>query len=525
MATTSMQTIRALHLHLLKHADKEDFDTIDKIVFKRFAYKVCYSLGRSTGANLIRNKWFLIIQLTYEMINGKEKADKFLDQMKQAACEYCRSYSLGLPRMRFMLDIIGCGVTATARTGLPSITVVVNRWQSNISEGDNDPRCNSKEANLKYISDFAAAYDLRIQDCGHYEEVHHRVMIRGDRTTLSYMRHVCKECGESISRKENRVLDNSGCLILGDFAVVVNSHFQRTYIQDRRSNSIRLVIHRGAEIWVDDYWNPYGNLLANYHSSRQGGFQLIESPWFKRSRRAFGIELEVQYRATSSGFNKKLADVHEALNHNTFELGEYCFFERDGSIGEGFEIVTQPAGLDVHTERLARFLTNSNLKRGLRSHEGGSCGLHIHVGRDFLTQAQIYRMQAFLNDARNEQLIRAIARRYDNGYSRIKSSLSKFTMVNKHSSDRYEALNITNLETVEFRIFRGSLRYESVIAALEFVNSLMTFCTPGSVSLTNFHADGYKAWLQLPENKVDTKILRSYLAIGGDHATNEREAA
>jgi hypothetical protein len=134
-------------------------------------------------------------------------------------------------------------------------------------------------------------------------------------------------------------------------------------------------------------------------------------------------------------------------------------------------------------------------------------------------------MQAFLNDARNEQLIRAIARRYDNGYSRIKSSLSKFTMVNKHSSDRYEALNITNLETVEFRIFRGSLRYESVIAALEFVNSLMTFCTPGSVSLTNFHADGYKAWLQLPENKVDTKILRGYLAIGGDHATNEREAA
>jgi hypothetical protein len=83
-------------------------------------------------------------------------------------------------------------------------------------------------------------------------------------------------------------------------------------------------------------------------------------------------------------------------------------------------------------------------------------------------------------------------------------------------------LNVTNPDTVEFRIFRGSLRYESVMAALEFVNALLTFCTPGEVSLVEFTALGFKRWLVRPQNRIDTKYLRSYLAVEANH-DNERE--
>jgi hypothetical protein len=163
------------------------------------------------------------------------------------------------------------------------------------------------------------------------------------------------------------------------------------------------------------------------------------------------------------------------------------------------------------------FLNNPEIKRGLRSHEGGKCGFHVHVGRDYLTQGQIYRTQAFLNDVRNEALIRAIARRYSNGYCHYKAHLAKFTATNKHENDRYEALNTTNVETVEFRIFRGSLRYESIMAALEFCNALLSFATPGVASLLEFNSFGFKQFVLRPENKADTKFLRAYLSLDSEY--------
>jgi len=528
MTTTSMQTVHNLHLHLLKHADKDEYDDIDRIVFKKYAAKAFNSLCRSTGGNLPKNKWFFIIQLTYEAIIDRVYADKFADEFIKMACDFGRASSLGLPRFRFMMDIIKSGINVNTRNGNPHLGLTVSIWHEKIKNGDNDERVDSRQQNLIYVEKFAESYGLALQSCGHWEESSRRVRFQGNARTYDHTEYVCRECAQAAMNAPGelqRIQAADSSLILYEFAVDIYGYAERRYIGDRRNPHFTQRTHRGREIYTDIHWQPYGDLLGNYHSSRQRGFDIITSPWFKQNRRAFGMELEVQCRSNTDTTQKKLATVHEALNHNTFELGEYCFFERDGSIGEGFEIVTQPAGLDIHRERMGKFLLNPALKKGLRSHEGGACGLHIHVGREFLTQAQIYRMQAFLNDSRNEQLIRSIARRYDNGYSRIKRELAKFTVINKHSTDRYEALNITNVETVEFRIFRGSLRYESVMAALEFVNSLMTFCTPGSVSLSNFHADGYKSWIQLPPNRVDTKNLRSYLAIGGDHAANEREAA
>jgi hypothetical protein len=169
--------------------------------------------------------------------------------------------------------------------------------------------------------------------------------------------------------------------------------------------------------------------------------------------------------------------------------------------------------LDTHREKLNLFLNDESLKRGLRSHEGGSCGLHIHVGRQFVTQAQIYRVQSFLNDVRNEGLIRKVSRRYSTSYARIRHEMAKLSPMNKRSSERYEALNVTNTDTIEFRIFRGSLRYESVMAALEFVDSLLSFSMPGQTAFSEFNSIGFRRYISRKENRADTKFLRNYLSI------------
>ena len=41
---------------------------------------------------------------------------------------------------------------------------------------------------------------------------------------------------------------------------------------------------------------------------------------------------------------------------------------------------------------------------------------------------------------------------------------------------RYVSLNLENKETIEFRIFRGTLKYNTLIATLEMVNEICTVC-------------------------------------------------
>jgi hypothetical protein len=295
----------------------------------------------------------------------------------------------------------------------------------------------------------------------------------------------------------------------GNVVQVDRRHAQFTY------NTARHIYHHND-------WSPHANLIGDYHSSKRIGFNLIKSPWFTSNRRAFGCELEIQVHSGSA--TAAAGRVHDVLNPSGVP-GEYCYFERDGSIGTGFEIVTQPAGLDVHAEKFKTFLQNKDMKRGMRSHEGGACGFHVHVGRDYLTQGQIYRIQSFLNDVRNESLIKKIARRYQSGYSKFKADMAKFSPHGKATGDRYEALNVTGDATIEFRLFRGSLRYESIMAALEFVNAILDFCTPGTTSFVDFNAIGFKKFLMQPSNSTDTKYLRSYLSLNVETDNEQRQAA
>ena len=43
----------------------------------------------------------------------------------------------------------------------------------------------------------------------------------------------------------------------------------------------------------------------------------------------------------------------------------------------------------------------------------------------------------------------------------------------KHGANgRYACINLTNTDTIEFRVFRGTLKYNTVIATLQFVANL-----------------------------------------------------
>lgn len=471
------------------------------------ARKTLKSIARSTGSRISGNRWIKTLEFLYRSTgatsnNYPEELALFVTKFQQKLDKYQRTHATSIGRVNLLLDYLDSRVNQNTPGFLSQLSNAKVKFEER-----ND---------LLWFKEAISRFGFHISGCGHVsDEGHH---MHGNADTHEANRMVCHHCAsEAVQSGEYARSGQTHDYYLAIYAVEVRAPWG-TFMGDRRNPDFRF--NAARNLWHTQDWTPYSNIIDNYHANKNNGFTLIESAWFKRHRRAFGIELEVQNR----GGNSQMAAgrVHEVLNPSG-EKGEYCFFERDGSIGEGFELITQPAGLDVHREKLALFLNNEDLKRGLRSHEGGSCGLHVHVGREFVTQAQIYRIQSFLNDVRNEGLIKKISRRYGNSYARMRPEMAKLSPIGKNSGERYEALNVTNRNTIEFRIFRGSLKYESVMAALEFVDALLTFCMPGQTSIMDFNAIGFRKFITKIENSPDTKFLRQYLHLTSHNATNDGE--
>lgn len=460
------------------------------------------SVARSTGTRIHKNKWVNLVDTlacSYPATHGISLVDDIIVRVQS----FSRTHPKTVVRIEFLMKYI-----KQYRCQQQNINGTLFSDYQEAFEAQDD---------LEWLYAIARKHRLERSDCGHWTQMTDRFTVVGNDDTADYRHTVCSRCAAGLT--DTHVAGPNMSLLPRTYAVEYRSYNNHTLWGDRRNPN--LTYDERRQIWHDNQWSPYQGLIDSYHSSKGKGFNIIDSPWFRSHRRAFGCELEVQ--VTRGDKDRLCGGVHDILNPSGV-TGEYCYFERDGSIGEGFEIVTQPAGLDVHRAKFDAFLNNDEAKKGLRSHEGGSCGLHVHVGKQYVTQSQIYRIQSFLNDVRNESLIRAIARRYASGYSKFKPEMAKFTAHNKTTGDRYEALNVTGHDTIEFRIFRGSLRYESVIAALEFVNAVLTFCTPGVTSIMDFNAIGFKKFILTPEMRSDTKFLRSYLSLDAN-TDNERKAA
>jgi hypothetical protein len=183
-----------------------------------------------------------------------------------------------------------------------------------------------------------------------------------------------------------------------------------------------------------------------------------------RTKILYGIELEVT--STTSDPDSDASECRDALGSN-FAITKY-----DGSLGSsGFEIVTIPATLKQHTKRWNDLLDSP--PRGLRSWKNPKCGMHVHVSRDPLSLLTIGKILVFVNAPENKGFIVAIAGRESAGYAEIKAK--KIVDV-KRGYNRFEAINLTHPGTIEFRIFKGTLKKTSFLKNLEFVASSVAFC-------------------------------------------------
>jgi hypothetical protein len=120
---------------------------------------------------------------------------------------------------------------------------------------------------------------------------------------------------------------------------------------------------------------------------------------------------------------------------------------------------------------------------GYRSHQTRTCGLHVHVNRDSLgdtfarQEETIARILFFVENHWNELLrfSRRTQSQMDHWaarYGRKDSPQEQMEHAKKQYQGRYTCVNLLNDATIEFRMFRGTLRYNTLIATLQLVNEI-----------------------------------------------------
>jgi hypothetical protein len=263
------------------------------------------------------------------------------------------------------------------------------------------------------------------------------------------------------------------------------------------------------------------SIIGEYHSSDPCH---IPSTFDNRKPKVLiGLELEIEVSERHERESKAehmLNVIGTYRNEKTGSYYRYCQAERDGSLDYGFEIVTGFTGLDIHRKQLEYF---KNPLSGLKSHNTSTCGLHVHICKSTMSLYHGAKLILFINDEKNSELIKTIARRSESGYAKIKNKKDNIVWLkqaretrnplNNLNNDRYEALNFQNPNTIEFRLFKGTLKYETIQACLEF--SFLSWHFTKDASIKDLTSAKFLEFINKPENRSDSIYLREYLQSKG----------
>lgn len=189
----------------------------------------------------------------------------------------------------------------------------------------------------------------------------------------------------------------------------------------------------------------------------------------------FGIELEVENKKqliTNNEVVEKICDIDKE---------EVFVFENDSSLNSGFEIISNPCSLNYwyskenELKEIFEKLSNS----GFSSHDTTTCGLHIHFSRDYVDSEIIGRILYLFEKFKNNLVM--FSRRKIDSLNRWASFMNvdfkelslDYVKSNQDDCNRYKAVNLTNNKTIEIRIFKGTLKFESFMACIELVNNIV----------------------------------------------------
>ena len=202
-----------------------------------------------------------------------------------------------------------------------------------------------------------------------------------------------------------------------------------------------------------------------------------EPVFYGDSKRYFGVELEIDGAGKDDDYAEeflKIANIQKP----------HIYIKSDGSLDDGMELVSHPMTLEYHKAIMNwEDIFKRAVSLGYRSHQTSTCGLHLHVNRNAFSDSQegqdevisriLYFVEHHWNELlkfsrRSEYTMNRWAARY--GYEHTPKAI--MDKAKKGGNGRYAAVNLCNYHTVEFRLFRGTLKYNTFIATIQLVNRI-----------------------------------------------------
>lgn len=287
---------------------------------------------------------------------------------------------------------------------------------------------------------------------------------------------LCPSCLE----EETTVCDRCGDRIWRDDAESDSGHTLCFSCYDRyytRCSCCGRIIHEDdAYTYGEDYYceTCYHQKLGSINDY---GYK-PEPIFYGVGNRFLGVELEIDGGGEVDSKAVRLLDIANRLDDHM-----YC--KHDGSLDDGLELVTHPMTLDYHKNDMPWADVLSKAKGlGYVSHQAGTCGLHVHVNRTAFGRTETEREEViarilYFFEKHWEELLkfsRRTQRQLDRWAARYglkehpKDILSEAKGGQRYN--RYTCVNLTNPDTIEFRMFRGTLKLNTLIATLQLVDRI-----------------------------------------------------
>lgn len=172
----------------------------------------------------------------------------------------------------------------------------------------------------------------------------------------------------------------------------------------------------------------------------------------------------------------------QIMNGSDSDTEDLIYSTHDGSVQIEFD--TMPCSLEFHKNKMNyREMFEYLDKEGYKGHDCETAGLHIHANRSYLGKSRISQELViskilYILEKFNDEVC-VIARR-DNDYSQFAGEGSKedslVELYGKYKDKgKRAALNLQHKDTIEFRMFKSTLKYETFILTLEFVKNIIDY--------------------------------------------------
>ena len=200
--------------------------------------------------------------------------------------------------------------------------------------------------------------------------------------------------------------------------------------------------------------------------------------FYGRGERFLGVELEIDRGGRDTDNAQEILDIANTADKKRL------YIKTDSSLDDGLELVTHPMTLDYHLNEFNwESILRTAVNMGYRSHQTSTCGLHVHVNRDAFgsnqaEQEEIIAKILFFIEKHWAEMFKFSRRsqynmdRWAARYGYEKTGKEILEKAKGSYTSRYVAVNLKNYYTIEFRLFRGTLKYNTLIATLQMVQKI-----------------------------------------------------